>query len=176
MKIDGCDVKLARRAGEAGLPSVRVPTQPTPAVWRQTGESVECATPSCGQAGPEPVMDPSWRVMVQSLGSTDSLSIAKTPNTASCTLRRGSPRTNRSSDSIPSANSRSTKECFVESPRERSRSRYSVAVYSAPQMMRRYSRLRHLAAGCTRPRRFLAMNSSVNTSRRITRRTVTARG
>jgi hypothetical protein len=55
-----------------------------------------------------------------SLGSTGSLSSASTPNTHSCTRRSGSRRTNRSRASIPSANSRSARDRFVESPRDRS--------------------------------------------------------
>lgn len=49
----------------------------------------------------------------QSLGSTGSLSSARTPKTHSCTRRRGSLRTKRSSASTPSANSRSASERFA---------------------------------------------------------------
>lgn len=58
-----------------------------------------------------------------SRGSTGSLSKANTPNTHSWTRRNGSPATNRSSASIPKANSRSANERFSPTPRERSRER-----------------------------------------------------
>jgi len=67
-----------------------------------------------------------------SRGSTGSLSNASTPNTHSWTRRRGSCRTNRSSDSIPSANSRNARERLAASPRLRNRSRFCGAEYSGP--------------------------------------------
>src|SRR5262245_10358542 len=67
-----------------------------------------------------------------SLGSTGSLSSASTPNTHSWTLRRDSSRTNRSSASIPRANSRAASERLRPRPRERSRSRFAGSVYSGP--------------------------------------------
>ena len=63
-----------------------------------------------------------------SRGSTGSLSSASTPNTHSCTRRRGSPRTKRSSPSIPNANSRSASDRFGPRRRDLSRSRCSEAV------------------------------------------------
>jgi hypothetical protein len=66
------------------------------------------------------------------LGSTGSLSKASTPKTASCTRRKGSLRTNRSSASTPRANSRNASDLLAESPRARRRSRFSGAEYSGP--------------------------------------------
>jgi hypothetical protein len=51
-----------------------------------------------------------------SRGSTGSLSSASTSNTHSCTRRNGSRPTNRSSPSIPSANSRRASDRLAESP------------------------------------------------------------
>ena len=52
-------------------------------------------------------------------GSTGSLSSARTPNTHSCVRRSGSFLTNRSSASIPRANSRLASDRFAPTPRER---------------------------------------------------------
>ena len=67
-----------------------------------------------------------------SRGSTGSLSRARTPKTHSWTRLSGSRRTNRSSPSMPSANSRSASERLPDRPRSRSRSRCSGSVYSGP--------------------------------------------
>jgi hypothetical protein len=60
---------------------------------------------------------PFWR-----RGSTGSLSRASTPNTHSCTRRKGSRFTKRVSPSIPRQNSRIAKLRLPESPRLRNRS------------------------------------------------------
>ncbi len=62
------------------------------------------------------------------LGSTGSLSRARTPKTHSWTRRNGSPRTNRSSPSMPSANSPRASDRLRPSPRDRRRSRFSLDV------------------------------------------------
>ena len=55
---------------------------------------------------------------------------------------------------------RSASDRFAERPRCRSRVKYSGTVYSGPEMIRRYSRPRHLIAGWTKPRLDCATNPS----------------
>ncbi len=62
------------------------------------------------------------------LGSTGSHSRARTPKTHSWTRRSGSPRTNRSSPSMPRANSPRASVLLRPSPRDRRRSRFSPDV------------------------------------------------
>src|SRR5436309_6251260 len=59
--------------------------------------------------------------LFQSRGLTGSLSSARTPKQHSCTRRSGSSRTNRSSASTPSANSREASERLEARLRRRSR-------------------------------------------------------
>lgn len=66
--------------------------------------------------------------MLQRRGSTGSDSRARTANTASWTRHSGSPRATRSSDSMPSANSRAARERLWPSPRVRRRSRLAGSV------------------------------------------------
>jgi hypothetical protein len=63
-------------------------------------------------------------------GSTGSLPRASTPKTHSWTRRSGSPRTNRSSASTPSANSRTARDRLWDSPLSFRRSMFPGAVYS----------------------------------------------
>ena len=86
-------------------------------------------------------------------GSTGSLSSASTPNTHSWTRRSGSWRTNRSSASMPSANSRSASDAWRPSPRaaqplEVLRRGVLRAVDDAQVLA-----AAALHGGCTRPRR-----------------------
>jgi hypothetical protein len=64
----------------------------------------------------------------QALATTGSLSRASTPNTHSCTRRKGSRRMNLFRASIPSANSRLANELFAPTALERKRSRFRSEV------------------------------------------------
>lgn len=63
--------------------------------------------------------------LTHNLGSTGSLSRARTPNTHSWTHRNGSRATNRSSASSPNANSREASDLLALRPRLRRRTRFS---------------------------------------------------
>ena len=82
-------------------------------------------TPRLGSPREKPATIP-WSGY--NLGSTGSLSRASTPKTHSWTRRSGSPRTNRSSPSMPSANSPRASDRLRPRPRDRSRSRFSPDV------------------------------------------------